>query len=316
MQRRQAGHHLGGQNRGGQHQKPDRHPDETEVQDRHQGLGQAAPAAPARQPHQTQRPGQRGQSAGDAGLGQRHPQRQRRAGGHQTDAVKAPDRGGQGAGGASRQPVAGKAGHHPPADQADQKHQRRHPQPGARAIRAAAALPVKQRVGGEQQQERGQHQQIAPVAPGNDLARDQGGKGQKEREVQRRRQPRPDQARSRHRQPSNDPHRRQPAQGPAHHRQPPGPVRHRRQHKPGGNAGKQPEQQFMHVPVTRSKGGGQGQSTGKLCQPQPHRGQRPEPGQKEEGPKAEAQHGRPAKGARTAHGGGHCGLLYESIDPL
>jgi hypothetical protein len=133
---------------------------------------------------------------------------------------------------------------------------------------AAFGLCVEKQVPGGEQQHRGQHRQVAPVAPGRDLARRDEGEDGQEGPVDDRRDGRADQSGSGDGETARQPEQEQAEERPADHRQPAGPVRDRRQ--------EEAVEHLVDVPVDEGEAGRKVERAGEHHDPQRHCDRRPE----------------------------------------
>ena len=107
------------------------------------------------------------------------------------------------------QPVAGEARHDPAADQGYEEDAGAKREPPARAMRGppGGGVEMEQHVGREEQQDRGQHHEVAAIARRNDLPPDNGGERGEGRQIDGRGHPRRQKLGEEHRDPPRAPDR-------------------------------------------------------------------------------------------------------------
>ena len=210
-------------------------------------------------------------SPGERAAGLDNPAYERQRADPHDDHVEPAERYRQAAGIFAHQPIAGEAWNDASADQRDQQHDNRDPDPDA-GFRGAMEMRLEMEcdIACQQQQNQHHHIEVSPIAPGQDLACRSGRDQRQEAGIdQHRSQP----ARfggKRHSDASCDPDDHERQQGHTSHRQTPGPVRDRREQESRDHRRQVTVEHFMHMPVARRKCGYHRQFAVKHRQPNQH----------------------------------------------
>ena len=201
------------------------------------------------------------------------------------------------------EPVGGEARDDPPADQGDEKDRDRDAEPVA-ADRGTALqqFGVKERLRNPDQDHRAEHRQVAPVAPGEDLAAEKDRERHRECGGERRHEGAGQQAGRGDGEASRQPDRDEPEERPADDRKPPRPVGHRREEEARDHRRDEAEDQFMRVPGQRPPVPRRGHGAGQHQQPDEDHRRGIGAADQEEGAEAEAEQCRAAPGPHALHG--------------
>ena len=177
---------------------------------------------------------------------------------------------------------------------------------------------VEECIGGGEQEQHGEDGQVAPVAPGHDLARGDGGEAGEKGDVDRRGRRRADPCRERDGDPPGEPDGDEGGERKSLERQTAGPVRDRGQEKPADRRGDEAEQHFVDMPGDGIERGRQFEGSGQHRQPQHQRDGRPERGEQEERPEALVEERRAGLFAVAGYGrvlhAGHALAPGRSVD--
>ena len=189
-------------------------------------------------------------------LGRGDPGEERETRQRQHDAVRPPERDGPCARAHPRDPVAGEARGHPPADQQDE-HDDEAKRGADRELGQALAgvLDMEGDINEGERQHEDRDLQVPPVLAGDDLARDERGEDDKEPDVDRRRGHAADRRRGEHGDPARRPQRDEGGERDARHRQASGPVGDRGQQEARDDRAAVAEDHLVRVPVDRREGG-------------------------------------------------------------
>lgn len=171
------------------------------------------------------------------------------------------------------EPVAREARHDTPADERDQHEERGDSEPASRID-----AQVKEHIAGDEQAERDEHRQIAPVAAGDELARHHRHQDDAEGKIDPRKT-----GGKEERGAAREPEEHERRESAAAHREASGPVRDRGQHEPchGGEA--EAVHHLMRVPEHRREARARRVTVHVSREPDRHAERRPCRGEEEEG---------------------------------